>query len=143
MKHLKYLTTILFVTMFASCATSEVIDEIEEVTIITPKNIEIIFTTSQLEFDEITVSYYDFDLAEWIYGPMQFSYDADGNPEPIIISLPNYSYDTVKGDAYRKNTLESSLKVQIYVDEILSFETESVGTALEWAHVKFDFTIEE
>jgi hypothetical protein len=143
MKTLKGITALFLILIWASCATNETIVEIEEIEEITPKNVEIILTTSQLEFDEITVSYYDFDLSEWVYGPMQFTYDADGNPEPIVISLPEYAYNTIEGEAYRKNNFESSLKVQVYVDEVLSFETESIGTDLEWAHVIFNFTIEE
>lgn len=143
MKFLKHLTTFLFIAIYASCTTNVTIEEEAEEIEITPKNIEIIFTTSQLEFDEIVVSYYDFDLSEWIYGPMQFTYDAEGNPEPIVITLPNYAYSTIEGEAYRKNNLESSLKVQVFIDDVLSFETESIGTALEWAHVIFNYTIEE
>lgn len=143
MKLFRQLTTILFLTIYASCTTNVTIEEAAEEIEITPKNIEIILTTSQLEFDEIVVSYYDYDLSEWIYGPMQFTYDAEGNPEPIVITLPDYTYSTIEGEAYRKNNLEYSLKAQVYIDGILSFETESIGTELEWAHVIFNYTIEE
>lgn len=143
MKTLTYISAILFLILISSCTTNETIEEVEEIEEIIPKNIELIFTTSQLNFDEIVVSYYNFDTSEWIYGPMQFTYDANGNPEPIIISIPDYTFNTIEGEAYRKNNLEFSLKVQVYVDEVLSFETESIGTALDWAHVNFTFTIEE
>ncbi len=143
MKILKHLTTIVLITLFTSCTTNTTIEEIDDEIEFTAKTIEIILTTSQLEFDEIMVSYYDFDLSEWVYGPMQFTYDAEGNPEPITITLNDYAYNTIEGEAYRKNNLESSLKVQVYIDEVLHFETESIGTELEWAHVDFNYTIDE
>ncbi|MGK0412910.1 MAG: hypothetical protein ACJA1B_001112 [Polaribacter sp.] len=124
-----------------SCSTSnEIVGE--EIVEITPKKVEIIFTTSKLLFDEIIVSFYDFDTDEWVYGPRQFSYDSDGKPEPMIILLEDYAYKTIEGEAYRKNNLNSSLKVQIYINDELVLENEAIGTELNYAHVIYNYTIE-
>ncbi|MFY9241917.1 MAG: hypothetical protein WAO74_02700 [Polaribacter sp.] len=139
MKNLMLLFTIL---LTLSCTTNNEILQ-EEITEITPKKVEIILTTSKLIFDEIVVSYYDFDADEWVFGPGQFSYDSTGKPEPMIILLADYAYKMIEGEAYRKNNLDSSLKVQIYINDVLVFEDEATGTDLAYAHVNYDFTIEE
>jgi hypothetical protein len=147
MKTFKQITSILFLICVYSCTTNEInqIEEIieEEVVDINPKNVQIILTTTQSDFDEVVVSYYDFEINDWNYGPRQFEYDANGNPEPIIISLPDYEFDTIEGDAYRKNSSPSGLKVQIFIDDVLVKEEESFGTDLVYAQVFFDYTIVE
>ena len=143
MKTLIQISSILIILFITSCTPNETPEEIEEVVKITPKNVEIILTTTQPNFDEVVLSYYDFDDESWNYGPRQFAYDANGNPEPIIISLPDYKYKTIEGNAYRKNNWTSSLKVQIFIDDILVKEDEVFGTNLVYAQVFFDYTIEE
>lgn len=143
MKTLIQISSILIILFISSCTTTETVEEIEEVVQITPKNVEIVLTTTQPDFDEIVLSYYDFDEESWIYGPRQFVYDANGNPEPIIISLPDYKYKTIEGNAYRKNNWTSSLKAQVFIDNVLVKEEERFGTSLVYAQVFFDYTIEE
>lgn len=143
MKTLIQISSILIILFITSCTPNETIEEIEVTEEITPKNVEIILTTSQPNFDEVVLSYFDFDEDSLNYGPRQFVYDANGNPEPIIISLPNYKYKTIEGNAYRKNNWTSSLKVQIFIDDILVKEDEVFGTNLVYAQVFFDYTIEE
>ena len=109
MKKFIFLCTIF---LSLSCTTNTEILE-EEITAITPKKVEIILTTSKLVFDEIVVSYYDFDADEWVFGPRQFSYNSSGQPEPMIILLTDYVYKTIEGEAYRKNNLNASLKAQV------------------------------
>ena len=143
MKTLIQISSILIILFITSCTPNETTEEIEEVVKITPKNVEIILTTTQPNFDEVVLSYFDFDEDSWNYGPRQFVYDTNGNPEPIIISLPDYKYKTIEGNAYRKNNWTSSLKVQIFIDDILVKEDEVFGTNLVYAQVFFDYTIEE
>ena len=144
MKH----TIFLFILLLSfSCTSSdEVMQQIieeEEVVVITPKKVEIVISTSQLDFDEIIVSYYDFDEQDWVFGPRQFTYDSNGNPEPIVILLPEYAHKKIEGETYRRNSLKSSLKVELFINDELVFEEEAVGTDLDYAHVIFDYTIEE
>lgn len=135
--------TIFILTMILSlsCSTSNQTIPLDEEEI-APKKVEIVLTTGQSNFDEIIVSYYDFDLSDWVYGPRQFEYDNAGNPQPIIISFPEYTHELIQGDAYRKNGFTSSLKAEIYVDDVLMFETETFGTEEVYAHIIFNYTIE-
>jgi hypothetical protein len=136
---MKNLITILILLVSISCTNTEVIEEV----LIVPKNIEIVITSNTPEFDEIIVSYKDFDIEEeWIYGPREFNYDSNGNQEPIIISLPEYTYRKIVGNAYRNNDLPYTLKAEVFIDGELVLEEESVGSKGVYASINFDYTIE-
>ncbi|WP_339661916.1 hypothetical protein [uncultured Polaribacter sp.] len=136
---MKKILTILILLVTISCSTTSTSEV--EITPIVPKNVEIIITTDAPDFDEIIVSYHDFDTNEDLYGPRQFTYDANGNQEPITISLPDYSYSEIVGNAYRNNGLPYSLKAQIYINDELEFEVESIGSSEAYATIFFDYTI--
>lgn len=138
---MKKLVTLLLLITYISCSTPGEITE--EELIAQAKDIEIILTTTEPDFDEIMVAYRDFDIDDWIYGPRQFDYDSDGNPLPIIISLPDYIHPTIEGNAYRNNTIPSSLKVQLFVNDSLVLEDQSVGTPTTYATVNFDYVIDK
>jgi hypothetical protein len=138
---MKKIISILIILVTISCTTTST--EKVEITPIVPKNVEIIITTDAPEFDEIIISYHDFDTNEDLYGPRQFTYDSSGNQEPIIISLPDYSYSEIMGNAYRNNGLPYSLNAQIYINDELKFEVEDIGTAEAYATIFFDYTIIE
>jgi hypothetical protein len=138
---MKKLITILILLVSISCTTTNT-EVIEEVPIV-PKNVEIVITTNTPEFDEIVVSYKDFDVEEeWIYGPRQFNYDSNGNQEPIIISFPAYTYQEIVGNAYRNNDLPYTLKAEIFIDGELVLEEETVGSEGVYASINFDYTLE-
>tara|TARA_B110000091_G_scaffold153703_1_gene163632 strand:- start:805 stop:1224 length:420 start_codon:yes stop_codon:yes gene_type:complete len=129
-----------FTLLFASCST--IIDSITpEIVEIIPKDVKIIFTTSAPDSDEINVSYKDFEIDEWVYGPREFYYDSNGNSEPIIISFPEYPYNEIAGDAYRKNGHAYLLKVQILINDVLVLDNETVGSEEVWAQVFFNYDI--
>jgi len=137
MKKVIFFLTIL---ILASCSTKTgPIDGGS--TVIVPKDVEIILSTTQPEFDEIVISYYDFGLRQWVTGPRQFTYDVNGNPEPYIISFPAYAYGRIEGETYRNNSLPSELKVEIYIDGVLVFDKRSYGTDASYASVNFNYTI--
>lgn len=123
MKKLLFIFTIL---LSISCTTTnnQEIDTTEE---IVPKDIQLIFTTTRPNFDEVTISYFDYDLNDWNYGPYQFEYDNEGNPLPLTLSFTEYEYASITGDAYRNNTLPYQFKVQVYVDGELVLEDADTG----------------
>jgi hypothetical protein len=138
---MKKLITILILLVSISCTTTNTA-LIEEVPIV-PKNVEIVITTNTPEFDEIVVSYKDFDIEEeWTYGPRQFNYDSNVNQEPIIISFPEYTYKKIVGNAYRNNDLPYTLKAEIFINGELVLEEESVGSKGVYASISFDYIIE-
>jgi hypothetical protein len=137
MKKVIFFLTIL---ILASCSTiTGPIDGGS--TVIVPKDVEIILSTTQPEYDEIVISYYDFDLGQWVSGPTQFTYDVNGNPEPYIISFPDYAHRKIEGETYRNNSFPSELKVEIYIDGVLVFDKRSYGTDASFAAVNFNYTI--
>lgn len=138
---MKKLTIFLVLITYISCSTPGEITE-EEI-VAQKKDIEIVFTTTELDFDEIMVHYRDFDNGDWIYGPRQFEYDSVGNPLPMVIFLPDYKHPTVEGNAYRNNNLPSALKVQLFINDSLVLEDESVGSSLNYATVNFDYLIDK
>lgn len=122
---MKKILCILTILLSISCTTNnQVIETVEE---IVPKNIQIIFTTTRPEFDEVTIAYYDYDIEDWVYGPYQFEYDNLGNALPITLTFSGYEYTQITGDAYRNNTLPYELKVQVYVDGELVLEDADTG----------------
>jgi hypothetical protein len=137
---MKKIITILIILVTISCTTTSTVEA--EIIPIVPKNVEIIITTNAPEFDEIVVSYHDFETNTDLYGPRQFTYDNNGNPEPIIISLPGYSYNEIKGNAYRNNDLPYILNAQIFINEELKFEVKEIGTPGVYATIFFDYTME-
>jgi hypothetical protein len=140
---MRKLTILLTILLYASCSTtSETI--IPVVVEIVPRNVEIVLTTNAPSFDEIWVTYKDFDLntpEQNIFGARQFDYDNSGNPEPIIISLPDYRYLEIEGNSYRNNDLPYMIKAQIYIDNELVLTDESVGSEGVYATINFNYTI--
>lgn len=133
---MKKLMIIVLVFLSFSCSTE---NELEETPETTPRNVKIILTTNEPKFDEIVVSYRDFDKMEWVFGPRQFEYDTNGNSLPIIISFDDYTHEEIVGEAYRKNNFSSFIKVQIFVDDKLVLEKISVGTENSYASVNFGY----
>ena len=142
---MKKIITILIILLSISCSTGETVAEepvvVEE---IVPKEIKIIITTTQPEFDEIQVAYQEIpdETKPWTFGPRQFEYEANGTPIPIVITLTDYKYDTFVGNAYRNNDLPSSLKVKLLVNDKLVLEVESTGSKGVYATVDFGHDIE-
>jgi hypothetical protein len=141
---MKKILTLLILLLSFSCANNQDtgIQPIIVVDII-PKKIDIIITTTEPIFDEIVLSYKDFNLEEeWVYGPRQFEYDSNGNPLPIIVSFEEYKYATIVGNAYRNNDLPSGLKAQLFINDTLVLEDEAFGSDGVYATVNFDYDIE-
>ena len=140
---MKKLTIILTILLYASCSTTT--ETITPVVVeIVPRNVEIVLTTNAPSFDEIWVTYKDFDLTppeQDVFGARQFDYDTNGNPEPIIISLPDYKYRKIEGNSYRNNDLPYMIKAQIYIDNELVLSEESVGSEGIYATINFNYTI--
>ncbi|PQJ77441.1 hypothetical protein [Polaribacter glomeratus] len=135
---------VLIILISISCTTTADQIVIEEIPIV-PKNVEIIITSDTPEFDEIWITYKDFDLDPLLqdrYGARQFNYDSNGNQEPIIISFTDYKYEEIIGNAYRNNDLPYNLKAQIFINGKLEFDVESVGSTGVYATISFNYTIE-
>ncbi|TXD50914.1 MULTISPECIES: hypothetical protein [unclassified Polaribacter] len=139
---MKKIIPVLLLFLSFSCANSDGI-AVEPIIIdLVPKDIDIIITTGEPIFDEIVLSYKDFDTEEeWNYGPRQFDYDSNGNAIPIVISFKDYQYSSIIGNAYRNNDIPSSLKAQIFINDSLVLEDESIGSPGIYATINFDYEI--
>jgi hypothetical protein len=104
-------------------------------------DVEIIFTTTEPNYDEAMITYYDIDLATDVAEAYVFKYDTDGNPLPLKLIFDNYKYDFLDGEAFRNNFSTSELKVQVFVEGELLLERASNGNANEFARVNFSFDI--
>ncbi|MDD7914897.1 hypothetical protein [Polaribacter ponticola] len=137
MKRLAFLV-VLF--SFFSCS-SEVSLTPEEIKELSTKDIEIIFTTTEPNYDEVMITYYDFDIGTDVAKAYVFKYDVDDNPLPIKIVFDNYEHDFLRGEGFRNNFSDAELKVQLFIDEELILEETSKGTASTFAKVDFNYDL--
>lgn len=103
---MKKILPLLIILVFISCFEQTLISPTIP---IIPKNVEIIISSNNPISDEIIVSYRDFDKNEDIFGLRQFTYDNNGQQEPIVISFPEYTHSKISGNAYRKNSKQNNL----------------------------------
>ncbi len=137
---MKKIIFFLAILSLASCSSSN--DPIIEIpTDIVLKNVEIRLTTTRYDYDEIVVSYYDFDILDWVYGPMQFEYEIDGSPKPIIISFPDYKYEKIEGNAYRNNDLPYGINAKILINGELVLEKDTIGSPGIYASISFEYIL--
>ena len=136
---MKKLALILLPLIIFSCSsTSLTLEETQE---LITKDVEVIFTTTEPNTDEIKVTYYDFSIGDDVAKVYRFEYDDKGSPLPIKIIFDNYKYQTIKGEGFRNSFSSSELKVQLYVEGVLVLENKSNGTGKAYAKVNFDYEI--
>lgn len=104
-------------------------------------NIELVFTTTEPNNDEIMITYYDIAKADNVSGPHQFIYDNDGKPLPLILKFDDYKYKFLDGEAFRNNFSTSELRVQIFVNGELLVERFDRGTSTTFATLDISFRI--
>jgi hypothetical protein len=104
-------------------------------------NIEIEFLTKEPNFDKITISYFIDKTRPYSLNSYTFSYNENGDPLPLTITLDNYTSRIIDGEAFRENHSPAELSVKLYVNGQLILEDASKGTAETFATVKFNYTI--
>jgi hypothetical protein len=134
---LKKVALSLTVLFLHACST-----EIEKNTNFIKRLVEIEFFTAEPNFDEIMVSYYEDKTGTYTLNPYTFSYDLNGDPLPFKITLENYTYKYIDGEAFRENHSPALLTVKLYIDGALILEDSSKGTAETFATVNFNYTIQ-
>ena len=132
---------ILIVLFSVFSCTSESKLTPEEIEDLITDDVEIIFTTTEPNYDEVMVTYYDFDIGTDVAKPYVFKYDVDGNPLPLKISFENYTHELIRGEGFRNNFSEAELKVQLFIDDKLILEEISKGTTSIFARVSFNYDI--
>lgn len=134
---------LIFILYSCSCTCDDVItpEDIEAIEEATTKDIEIVFTTTEPNYDEVMVTYYDYEIEDDFSSAFVFKYDTSGNPLPLKITLDNYKYEFIRGEGFRNNFSTAQLKVQLFVDDEMVLENTSNGTSNAFAKVNFDFDI--
>lgn len=97
------------------------------------------FLTTQPNFDEIRVSYYDYKTDTYPLVVHQFSYDSSGDPIPFIITLENYNFRYIDGEGYRNNPSAAEISVKLYVNDELVDEDVGKGVNGEYAQISFSY----
>lgn len=139
MKKVAYVFMFIFLySCGCECLTPEEIAEQEE---LATNDVEIVFTTTEPNSDEIKITYYDIDKADNVSGSYDFKYDTDGNPLPFSLVFDNYKYEFMDGQAFRNNNSSAILNVKVYVEGELLLEKEDSGTSSTFATVNFSFDI--
>jgi hypothetical protein len=135
MKNIVFLLSVIF--LFSCTSTEDSIDTMQP----TETIVTIEFLTSEPNYDEVVVTYYDYKTDAYITAPYVFPYDSDGNPQPLKIILENYNFRYVDGEAYRNNNSAAELQVNLYINDTLVDEDSDQGTSSKYAVVKFEYTI--
>lgn len=135
---MKKLLSVFSLIIVFGCST---ITTIEESTEVLDKTIRIEVLTKQPEDDAIYITYYDYltDLDNW--QQYFFTYDTQGNAEPIVITLTDYDFRYVRGEIYRNNTIPTELSLKIYVDDELVIDESKEEDGNTFVNIKFDYDI--
>ncbi|WP_026775363.1 hypothetical protein [Polaribacter sp. Hel_I_88] len=139
---MKKLLFIIGIILFNSCTVSNAEEEI----IVDPVSAEdrvvrMEFSTTQLSFDEIRISYFDFKTNSYPVVIHQFSYDSAGQPIPFILTIENYDFRYINGEAYRNNPNTEEISVKVYVNDELVIEEAERGEDGEYAEIRFNYDI--
>jgi len=139
---MKKLLFIIGIILFNSCTVSNSEEEI----IVDPVSAEdrvvrMEFSTTQLSFDEIRISYFDFKTNSYPVVIHQFSYDSAGQPIPFILTIENYDFRYINGEAYRNNPNTEEISVKVYVNDELVIEEAERGEDGEYAEIRFNYDI--
>lgn len=105
--------------------------------------VEMEFITTEPNSDKIMVSYYQHETKKFSLKSYSFIFDDEGDPLPLKITLENYKFNLINGEAFRENHSSAKLSVKLYVDGKLVLEDSSKGSAETFATVKFKYKIPE
>jgi hypothetical protein len=122
--------------LLSSCS-SESVEDIE----VLSNLVEIEFITKEPNFDKIEVTYLIEKSKPYAEETYTFSYDSNGDPLPLKITLNNYPLKLIDGEGFRENHSPAELSVKLYVNSQLIMEDTSKGTAETYATVNFKYTI--
>ena len=129
----------LLLTLFLSaCGTS---DDFGEIVLPTINDVRLEFRTTEPNSDEIDYSYYDNKTDAFISDTIQFEYDSNGNPLPIVIKWDKFTYKYIRGEGYRNNFSNAELNFNLYVNDVLVTDETSTGSRNAFARVVFNYTI--
>ena len=139
---MKKLLLIFGIVLLYSCTPSTIEEDMEDPEISAEDRVvRMEFYTTQLSFDEIRISYFDFKTNTYPVIIHQFTYDTSGQPIPFVLTIENYNFRYINGEAYRNNPNTEEISVKVYVDEELVIEEAERGKNGEYAEIRFNYDI--
>lgn len=140
---MKNLVFIFGLILFYSCSNATAVDEEIEEMSAEDRVVKMEFNTTQLSFDEIRISYFDYtsDTNPYPVVVHQFLYDSSGLPIPLVLTFENYNFRYINGEAYRNNPNTEEISVKIFVDDELVVEETGKGEDGEYAEIRFNYDI--
>lgn len=141
-QNMKKLLLIFGIIILYSCTPSTMDeDEVENPASAEDRVVRMEFNTTQLSFDEIRISYFDFKTNTYPVVIHQFTYDSSGQPNPFVLTIENYDFRYINGEAYRNNPNTEEISVKVYVDDELVIEESQRGEGGEYAEIRFNYDI--
>jgi hypothetical protein len=135
---MKKIIFIFSIVLLYSCSSATTVEE-EEQPSAEDRVVKMEFSTTELTFDEIRISYFDYLTNTYPLVVHQFSYDSSGNVIPFVITFENYNYRYINGEAYRNNPNTEEISVKIFVDDELVIEDTGKGENGEYAQIAFEY----
>lgn len=131
-----------FISIFLvlSCTNSSTEEEQVEV-VLTDNVVRIEVLTGEPNNDELFITYYEYETDTYNWNAYPFSYDGQGNPEPIIITFDDYDFRYIEGEVYRNNPSSASISLKIYLNDELIIDETKIGDGIEYVLVKFNYDI--
>ena len=128
----------MFVVLLYSCSSATTVEEEEQLSS-EDRVVKMEFSTTELTFDEIRISYFDYLTNTYPLVVHQFSYDSSGNVIPFVITFENYNYRYINGEVYRNNPNTEEISVKIFVDDELVIEDTGKGENGEYAQISLSY----
>ena len=100
------------------------------------------FMTTEADYDEINLVYYDHKIDAFRDSVMVFNYDNGNNPLPIILEWENHGFQYLRGEVYRNNFSTAELTARILVNDTEVFIETKTGNANQFARIVWDYTID-
>ena len=98
---MKKLISFFSLILFLSCSTTSNEEEQLDENLLLDNVIRIEVLTGEPNTDELFVTYYQYQTDTYNWQPYQFNYDAQGNPEPVVITIEDYDFRYIQGEVYR------------------------------------------
>ena len=130
--------------VFIGCtATAAEDDDLPDEVSLEDNTIRIEVLTGEANYDELFITYYEYETDTYNWQPYVFNYNTQGEPEPVIINLENYDFRYVSGEVYRNNPSPASITLKIFVNDKIVIEETKTGDGSEYVLIPFNYDIKD
>lgn len=127
--------------MFVFLGACKTAETAPEENIITNYTVKIEVSSEESANDELFITYYEYQTNTYNWNPYPISYDSNGNPLPIIITLENYNFRYIEGEVYRNNNIPSKISLKISVNDEVVIDESKTGNGNEYVTIRFNYDI--